>query len=69
MKVVAVSMVKNEADAIEAFARHTAAFVDAHLVFDHLSTDGTGFILRKLRTELVAFEFWERSQGSQDGWR
>ena len=28
-----------------------------------------GFILRKLRTELVAFEFWERSQGSQDGWR
>ena len=28
-----------------------------------------GFILRKLRTELVAFEFWERGQGSQDGWR
>ena len=28
-----------------------------------------GFILRKLRTELTAFEFWERSQGSQDGWR
>jgi uncharacterized membrane protein YkvA (DUF1232 family) len=28
-----------------------------------------GFILRKLRTELVAFAFWERAQGSQDGWR
>jgi uncharacterized membrane protein YkvA (DUF1232 family) len=28
-----------------------------------------GFILRKLRTELVAFEAWERAQGSQDGWR
>ena len=28
-----------------------------------------GFILKKIRTELVAFEFWERSQGSQDGWR
>ncbi|HEV8626179.1 MAG TPA: DUF1232 domain-containing protein [Acidimicrobiia bacterium] len=28
-----------------------------------------GFILRKIRTELVAFETWERAQGSQDGWR
>ena len=28
-----------------------------------------GFILRKIRTELVAFEAWERDQGSQDGWR
>ena len=28
-----------------------------------------GFIVKKIRTELVAFEIWERSQGSQDGWR
>jgi uncharacterized membrane protein YkvA (DUF1232 family) len=28
-----------------------------------------GFILRKIRTELVAFDAWERAQGSQDGWR
>jgi uncharacterized membrane protein YkvA (DUF1232 family) len=28
-----------------------------------------GFILKKIRTELVAFEAWERAQGSQDGWR
>jgi uncharacterized membrane protein YkvA (DUF1232 family) len=30
-----------------------------------------GFIVRKVRTELVAFEAWERGsgQGSQDGWR
>jgi uncharacterized membrane protein YkvA (DUF1232 family) len=28
-----------------------------------------GFILRKIRSELVAFEAWERAQGSQDGWR
>jgi uncharacterized membrane protein YkvA (DUF1232 family) len=28
-----------------------------------------GFIVRKIRTELVAFEAWERAQGSQDGWR
>ena len=28
-----------------------------------------GFILKKIRTELVAFEIWEPAQGSQDGWR
>jgi uncharacterized membrane protein YkvA (DUF1232 family) len=28
-----------------------------------------GFVLRKIRTELVAFEAWEGAQGSQDGWR
>jgi uncharacterized membrane protein YkvA (DUF1232 family) len=28
-----------------------------------------GFVVRKIRTELVAFEAWERAQGSQDGWR
>ncbi|MCA1844178.1 MAG: DUF1232 domain-containing protein [Actinobacteria bacterium] len=26
-----------------------------------------GFIVKKLRSELVAFEAWEKSQGSQDG--
>ena len=28
-----------------------------------------GFIVKKIRSELVAFEAWERAQGSQDGWR
>ncbi len=28
-----------------------------------------GFIVKKIRTELVAFEIWEQVQGSQDGWR
>jgi uncharacterized membrane protein YkvA (DUF1232 family) len=28
-----------------------------------------GFIIKKIRTELVAFEAWERAQGSHDGWR
>ena len=41
MRLVAVSIVKNEADIIEAFVRHTLAWVDHHLVFDHDSTDGT----------------------------
>ena len=28
-----------------------------------------GFIVKKIRAELVAFEAWEQVQGSQDGWR
>ena len=28
-----------------------------------------GFVVKKIRNELVSFEIWEQSQGSQDGWR
>lgn len=28
-----------------------------------------GFVVKKIRNELVAFEIWEQAQGSQDGWR
>jgi uncharacterized membrane protein YkvA (DUF1232 family) len=28
-----------------------------------------GFIVKKIRGELVAFEAWEQAQGSQTGWR
>ncbi len=51
MKLVAVSVVKNEADIIEAFVRHTGTWVDHHLVFDHDSTDGTREILAELVRE------------------
>lgn len=51
MRLVAVSIVKNEADIIEAFVRHTLAWVDHHLVFDHDSTDGTREILGALQAE------------------
>ena len=51
MKLVAVSVVKNEADIIEAFVRHTRTWVDWHLVFDHASTDGTREILGELARE------------------
>ena len=51
MKLVAISTVKNEADIIEAFVRHTHACVDFHLVFDHDSTDGTREILAALVRE------------------
>jgi hypothetical protein len=51
MRLVAVSVVKNEADIIEPFVRHTLAWADRHLVFDHDSTDGTREILTALRRE------------------
>jgi hypothetical protein len=51
MRLVAVSVVKNEADIIEAFVRHTRAWTDHHLVFDHDSSDGTREILRALQAE------------------
>ena len=28
-----------------------------------------GFVVKKIRNELAAFEIWEQAQGSQDGWR
>lgn len=51
MRLVAVSIVKNEADIIEAFVRHSLAWVDHHLIFDHDSTDGTREILGALQRE------------------
>lgn len=54
MRLVAVSIVKNEADIIEPFVRHTLARVDHHFVFDHDSTDGTRQILHALQAEGLA---------------
>lgn len=48
---MALSMVKNEADIIEASVRHNLAFVDLMVVIDNASTDGTREILEALRAE------------------
>lgn len=49
--LVAVSMVKNEADIIELFIRINARVVDAFYVIDHNSDDGTPAILNALIRE------------------
>lgn len=49
--IISLSMVKNEADIIEAFVRHTLQFVDLMLIADNDSSDGTGDILRLLQRE------------------
>jgi Glycosyl transferase family 2 len=51
MKLWAVSMVRNEADVVEAFVRHNLAFLDGIAVLDHASIDGTFEVLSRLRAE------------------
>ena len=51
VKIAAITMVKNEADIIESFVRHTLQIVDVLLVTDQHSTDGTVEILQNLRAE------------------
>ena len=50
-RVVAITMVKNEADIIESFVRHTLSFADMLWIVDHQSTDETGKILQHLKDE------------------
>jgi hypothetical protein len=51
MKLWAVSMVRNEADVIEAFVRHNLFFIDGLAILDHASVDGTYEILTRLKDE------------------
>lgn len=51
MSALAISMVKNEADVIEACVRHNLNYVDLFVAIDNGSTDGTRQILEALRAE------------------
>ena len=50
-KVWSVSMVRNEADIVEAFVRHNVALLDGMAIIDHGSIDGTLAILTELARE------------------
>jgi glycosyltransferase involved in cell wall biosynthesis len=68
MKLVMTILVKNEADIIEDNIRfHAAQGVDAFLVMDNDSSDGTSDILQKLGADLIisndADEFWAATDG------
>jgi hypothetical protein len=54
MRIVAISRVLNEADIIESFVRHTAAFAAHHLIADDGSSDATVEILSELKREGLA---------------
>lgn len=49
--IAAISMVRNEADIIESFVRHTLSFADHLFICDHNSTDNTPQILDCLIAE------------------
>ncbi len=67
LNLVALSRIKNEIDIVEAFVRHTAALVDAHLILDNGSTDGTSDIFKALAGEGVAIEVVRDSEvGGED---
>jgi hypothetical protein len=51
MRLIGVTMVRNEADVIEAFVRHNLGVLDALVIVDHGSVDGTSEVLAKLQAE------------------
>jgi glycosyltransferase involved in cell wall biosynthesis len=62
MRIAAVSIVKDEADVIEAFVRHNLVFIDRMFIIDDRSTDNTTEILRRLALENPAVTVLD------DGW-
>jgi glycosyltransferase involved in cell wall biosynthesis len=54
MRIVAITRALNEADIIESFVRHTAAFVAHHVIMDDGSSDATLDILAALKREGLA---------------
>lgn len=55
VRLYAVTMVRNEADVIEAFVRHNLQILDGLAVVDHGSFDGTSEILAALQAEGLPF--------------
>lgn len=68
-RLVMTILVKNEADIIEANIRtHAALGVDAFVVMDNDSTDGTREILAKLQNEFELLIIDEKGQYNQAKW-
>jgi hypothetical protein len=51
LKIVGISMIRNDADIAEAFVRHTSRLLDHLFVIVHSPEDGTGRILKALHGE------------------
>ena len=66
MRIIAVSMVKNEMDVVESFVRHTLSFADGILIANHDSTDRTGEILESLRREGLPIQVFPHHSIAQE---
>lgn len=64
MRVVAATRILDEADIVEAFVRHTSAFVSHHVFMDNGSRDGTIEILRSLADEGLPITVFQNSSVS-----
>jgi hypothetical protein len=51
VRIASVSIVKDEADILEAFVRHNLVFIDRMFIIDDQSSDNTSEILRRLALE------------------
>jgi hypothetical protein len=51
MKIVGISMIRNDADIVEPFVRHALRVLDHLFVIVHCPQDGTGEILSALHAE------------------
>lgn len=51
MKIVSITMVKNDSDIIESFIRYTLNIVDEVIILDNGSTDDTINIINQLQSE------------------
>lgn len=69
MRLVGISVVKNEIDIVEPFVRHAAARLDRLLVLDNGSTDGTRQILRRLVDEGLPVEVLDDPEPGNYQWR
>ncbi len=56
MKLLGAAMLRNEADVVESFVRHNLSLLDALVVVDHGSSDGTSEILDALVAEGLPLE-------------
>lgn len=56
MRLASITMVRDEADIIEAFARHNLHFVDKMYLVDDSSSDATAEIIRRLIAEGLPIE-------------
>lgn len=65
MKIVAISIIRNEADILETFVRYHLQIVDQMIVINHRSADSSSKILHDLKGEGLSIEVLEETSIEQ----